>query len=399
MSEPSETLRFFHFRAPAQTTALALPFDLDERIAAWSGLRTSMIRVMPPEFSREEWAYLVTFLDEENLWSPFAQSFGKLCAAGDEPAPYSVLVPRGPVALWLPNNVSLLGPLMLVLASLSGNPLFIKRGSQAADLTGAFLGFALEKLPDGALANYLRQAVVIESFPHDDPRQARMAAEARIRILFGTRQAAAQIDALPHPLDSEGIYFTERHSEAWLEPEAVDDRVLDELIKVFAIYGQAGCTAPKRVVLLGASEREAATICRRLLDRWPTVIRRLPEAHLASENILGRQWAAALGWQAHCTEHNGAVIAYGPPDLTPPSTTRFLPLTWSSQDDACAALPANIQTIGYAFVDPRAERLMRLTASTGLKRLVPLVQMHHFGPVWDGSAFWRRLFEERELRR
>jgi len=28
---------------------------------------------------------------------------------------------------------------------------------------------------------------------------------------------------------------------------------------------------------------------------------------------------------------------------------------------------------------------------------VPIGNMHHFGPVWDGYGFWRQLFEEIEI--
>ena len=65
--------------------------------------------------------------------------------------------PRGAVGLWLPNNVSLLGPLMLIVVSLSGNPLCMKAGSRSEDLTGVFLEFARNHSGDGGhILNQLR---------------------------------------------------------------------------------------------------------------------------------------------------------------------------------------------------------------------------------------------------
>ena len=62
-----------------------------------------------------------------------------------------------------------------------------------------------------------------------------------------------------------------------------------------------------------------------------------------------------------------------------------------------AVLPRNIQTIGYAFANPADPAWLRVIAHTRIKRLVPIAAMHHFGPVWDGQAFWRECFEETPL--
>ena len=65
--------RFSSFRG---AVVVSLPFDLDELIGAWSGLRSSMRKAVPNEFSRDEWAYLINFLSPEQLKRPYYEAFG-----------------------------------------------------------------------------------------------------------------------------------------------------------------------------------------------------------------------------------------------------------------------------------------------------------------------------------
>jgi hypothetical protein len=388
--------RIYHFEASAGRTALALPFDLDEWIGGWDSLRHAMIRTVPEPFTRDEWAYLVTFLDPHNLWQPFRQCFGSSAASSSKPAEW-LIRPRGPVAVWLPNNVSLLGPLTLILISLSGNPVRLKAGSQAEDLAEAFVAFARARLPAGTLAEYLGSQVRLERFDRQDPRNREMAAQASARIVFGSDETAAAIDSLPHPPDSIAFAFSDRLSEAWIEPACADDQTLTMLIKVFAIYGQAGCTSPRRVVLLNGSMAEARRMRDRLVELWPQTITRSAPMHVASQNIMTRQLAAALGWEALSAPNNAAVIAAGSMDLPPVAGLMTLPIVPATVEQACGQLPANIQTIGHALKDASAAGWLERLAHTSIKRFVPLGRMHHFGPVWDGFGFWRQLFEEVEI--
>src|SRR5262245_27104634 len=125
--------RLCYFDSPHRLIAVALAFDLDARVRAWENLRRTMIRERSEAFTRDEWAYLIAYLDPENLLRPFEQAFG---VRVDRPRKaVDVLVrPRGPVAAWLPSNVSLLGSLVVTLVSLTGNPIQLKAGSQADDL-------------------------------------------------------------------------------------------------------------------------------------------------------------------------------------------------------------------------------------------------------------------------
>lgn len=380
-----------HVFEAGRAVAVALPFDLDAAIRDWASLRPAMARKVADGFTRDEWAYVISFLDAELLRAPFRDAFGEATAAPSRP-PRLLLRPRGRTAVWLPSNVSLLGPLTTILLSLTGNPLRLKIASSGGDLTSAFLAFARANLPAGALRTWV-EGVRLEQFDREDPRNRELAAEAMVRIVFGSDAAAAAIHALPHPVDSVGVSFADRRSEAWLDAAAADDATLAALVKVFAIYGQAGCTSPRRVVLLDGGAADARALRDRLAAAWPRAVRDVA-MHLASANVMGRQWAAALGWDAVVTPRNGAVLACGR-GLPEPDAPLFLPIDALPLDEAVASLPENVQTLGLAAATARGPRFgLELAARTGVKRVVPIARMHHFGAVWDGRAFWREAFEE-----
>ncbi len=400
MSEPiSEHVpaRLHYFAASQGATAVVLPFALGELLEWWGALRTHMIRRTSPAFSRDEWAYLITFLDPVHLRAAFSDTFGDPVADPDGLRLTRLARPRGPVALWLPNNVSLLGPLTLILLSLTGNPIRVKGGSRSEDLVSAFLGYIHDTVPGSPLADYLAHTVRHEVFDRHDPRNADMAAEAQVRVVFGSDEAAQRIHALPHPVGSVGFSFSDRRSEVWLEPEAVSDDVLVSLIRVFMIYGQAGCTSPARVVLIDQPPTAALELRERLLRLWPQARVRTVAPHLASENIMARQWAAVLGWDARLAPMNQAVLLAGDYQLPAIPSVLCLPLITATLREAAGQLPGNIQTLGYAVRDPATPRWVEMLARTTIKRFVPLDRMHHFGTTWDGAAFWSQAFEMVEI--
>ncbi len=355
-----------------------------------------MLRTVARGFSRDEWAYLAKFLDAHNLDKTIRESFG---APTHHPigVPLRIYRARGPIAVWLPSNVSLLGPLTLVLLSLTGQRLLLKLGSRNDDLAAAFLDFARNTLGPGVLRSYLEQNVSAESFSRGDAREREMTSVARVRIVFGSDQAALAIHSLPHPVDSIGISFSDRQSEAWLDTRSADDETLKTLLRIFAVYGQAGCTSPKRAVLIGASESERKAVFERLVGLSSSVFNPKPAMNIASDTLMSDQWARALGWRTERTPGNGALLATGDGNLEDFDGIMALKLEARSLEDAFRALPANIQTIGYALANPPDSRWMELLATSSVARFVPIARMHHFSGTWDGEPFWARCFEVMEL--
>ncbi len=391
------------FESAYGVTALALPVPPRQIIAGWGALRSAMRKTVPGEFGRSEWAYLMTFLDPENLGAPFLEAFGKPV---DEGCPSRLVRPRGVVAVWLPNNVSLLGPLTLILLSLTGNRILLKGGSRSQDLTGAFLAFARRHSADGPLRDYLAQQVHLAVFAQGDARERQMIEQAVVRIVFGSDAAAQAIHGAAPPLHGIGFSFTDRQSQVWIEAGADTADVLRDLIRVFAIYGQAGCTSPRRVVLLNGTRAQAETLRSRLIELWPpvlsnaldNVLRSRPPVHVASSNTMALQWAVARGWDVALAPDRHAVIGVGGLAMEPIDAPMFLPICPATTGEAAAQLPPNIQTIGHAFLDPADPQWLRVAAATTIKRLVPIARMHHFGPLWDGQKFWSQCFEEVEVR-
>lgn len=384
------------FETPQAAQAVALNFDLARRLDDWASFRKVMALRVPDTFTRDEWAYLITFLDRDHLQAIFTQTFGHHLDAPGPRRIEALFRARPRVSVWLPNNVSLLGPLVLVLISLGGANITLKAGSRSEDLCQAFLDYCRAHLPDTELRNYLSNQVDVQRFNRESPANRELAL-ADVRIVFGSDAAVAAIDALPHPAGSVLVPFADHQSEAWAELAALNDAALLQLIKVFAIYGTAGCTSPRRLRLIDASEADCETVRQRLAALWPAAQRQDVAMNVASQNVASRQVLAALGWASELTPRNAAVLASGHAGLPEAAGAMTLSIVPCRREDLGQMLPANIQTVGHVLVEPQSLAWLELLAPTAVKRFVPLAAMHHFSPVWDGGNFWRSLFEQVEI--
>ncbi len=333
----------------------------------WSSLQRQLLRDRPEPFERAEVAHLVEFL-------------------GQLPDP-PLGRPRSPIAVWLPNNVSLLGPLVVALLSRIGPEVHLKPGSRNRDLTSSFVTWAREHAPDGPLRRWLRDRVHLSRDLTD------VSARAAVRIAFGSDEALRAISALPHPADSGWFGFGDRASEVWLEPACAGQEALESLVRVFAVYGRAGCTSPRRVVLLDAAPSEADALRERLALLWPATERMSCEMHVASQTALGAQLAAAGSVAATRTRGGAALLT-----AQEFSGERTLAVVAATPEDAVASAPDNLQTIGYAVRDADDPRLLDAALRAGAVRWVPINDMHRFGPVWDGHAWWQACVERLETR-
>lgn len=381
------------FRTARRTTAVQLPHDLHHLLADWQAVRSRMVRDRCQEFSREEWAYLIGFLDSHALESVFFETFGE---RGARAPAHHLAKPMDKVALWLPNNVSMLGPLTLILVSLIGAQVRVKAGSRSRDLCSVFLDWLREKAIGGPLHDWLDR-LTVQAFDRSDPRNAGMAAWADARILFGNDDTAMAVDRLPHATDSVGIYFTHRVSEAWTEPDRIGDRMLRDLAKVLSIYGQAGCTSPKRIVVIDGTAESARALAFGLGRVWPLTVRMATPQHVASESTMVAQWARADGHEAVVLGDNAGVAVLGEVGPVRHEAHMAIAVQWGRLERTQATQAANLQTIGHDLREPDDPRWLAALGASPATRFVPLIRMHHFGAVWDGMPWWPRLFRTSAL--
>jgi hypothetical protein len=217
--------------------------------------------------------------------------------------------------------------------------------------------------------------------------------------VFGADDAARQIDEMPHPLASKLFAFIDRRSEAWVSALDRSPLIAEQIVKVFEIYGQTGCTSPRRVVVIDGSEQDALILRNELVLAWEDSRKHAPEPHVVSANVMVRQWAASEGWDAVMPADNGAVFAAGPSNLAPVEGQMLLPVVAQSAAEASLDLPENVQTVGFGGPDSVTSAWRTTLNTTRTKRIVPLCEMHFFGPLWDGMEFWRQMFEIVEVGR
>jgi len=162
----------------------------------------------------------------------------------------------------------------------------------------------------------------------------------------------------PHPLESIGFSFVDRRSEAWLEQAALTPETLTALIKVFANL------RPGRLHLRARWCSSAAPAIRRGLcaiasPRCATGPARGAHAHRVGQcdgaSVGG---VAGLGRAAYARTRRSAGLGHRCLALdcrlagcasAVAGRAILPPFVAATEDEAIAALPANIQTLGVAL--------------------------------------------------
>jgi len=258
------------------------------------------------------------------------------------------------------------------------------------------LDYLKKHLSAGVLFDYVNDQINVEYFPRDDSRQKDLSMNSDIRIIFGSDESALAIQAIDHKPESLVFSFVDKKSEAWISPGQATDDALKQLLRVFSIYGKAGCTSPAKLVLIDQSTEEAVKLRDRLCKLSEEVLGKV-EMYRASENIMSHQWAMANGWNACLTKDNSACFAVGNMDLPVFQGFYSLPIVTATLTEAQNNLPKNIQTLVAAMDDISKNKVLDLAVNSGIKRIVPISQMHYFGGIWDGFDFWSQLFESVEI--
>ncbi len=389
-----EELGNLMFNDEGQTSSLESEKDIVGIIEDWDNIRKIMLKKPPPEFTRDELAYLVNFISKRELMEIYISTFGELTNIPRNM--HRKIRPIGNVSLWSPNNVSLLAPLTMILVSISGNKLRIKLGSRGTDLCSPLINWIKENSKSGPLVEWLEGELSVKSFDRESELNRKWSEWADVRIVFGSDMGCKSISDLPCSEETRTYLFSNKVSQIWCTNDDMDSSQIETLIKVFSIYGTAGCTSPRIVKIIDGSIEDCENLARRISISWDSVISGEIEMHSASQNLLSHQIAKSKGWESWILGKNSAVIAVGGPELNPPEGNRILPITHSSLDDSFTVLPPEIQTIGYSLPNNLLDKIEENMINYNIKRLVPIGEMHHFGPIWDGMHYWRGMFIEVE---
>lgn len=381
-----------NFKSNNQSRSVILPFSLAFRLNDYSDLQKSMIRNRDPNFSRSEWAYLINFISKSNLKSIFVKTFGEITDIDINNGLY--YSPFTHISVWLPNNVSLLGPLTVAMLSLIGARVEVKVGSRSLDLVSKLRDFIVTHQPESKLANWFTQEMKIHEVDRTSSVNKSMSAAADVRIVFGSNDAARGVDLLDHPLHSKGLYFSDRVSEAWISADFINEKsVLKDLVSVFMVYGQAGCTSPKRICIIGGDSESAKFLQNNLIKNWESYNLPKVEQNIASQNILLKQLLDAEGRPNCLAPGSSAVFFLDEVNFPAPRSNNSISVQAGRFEDFIESQPDNLQTIGYALT-PNDKRcaLPLISRMKSVSRFVNLANMHDFGPVWDDRNWFLELF-------
>ena len=130
-----------------------------EILSFWQRVRFRLIKSSPDFLTRIETAYLATFLASENLSALTTRNYPEKV----------LLAPRNLLAVWLPGNVSVLGPLTFALLTLANCPAWLKTASGSEALTLQFFNFAKTEANDKEL-NWLNSFFRVEAFDRSSPK-------------------------------------------------------------------------------------------------------------------------------------------------------------------------------------------------------------------------------------
>lgn len=383
------------FQSGKKISSVFLPLPTTQIFQAWSELQKIMVKKQPHEFTRSEWAYLISFLQRENLQEFFQTHFGSEITSNSQGGPHQIFKARGHISIWLPSNVSLLGPLNVIALSLTGNQVTVKTSSSGKDLTSLFIEYVIQNSTDRSFAEQIKKSFSVAAFSHGDSRQNDFSLKADVRLFYGSDAAAEAVKKLPVKSTALDFMFVDKVSEAWLNWNC-SDAELESLADVFFLYGREGCTSPLRVIVIDADAERSKQFCQRLVNICNQKFHQPVQTHLASSHLFSTQSGQIEGWSIYPGKENNFVVGLGTYQLQWPIKGYVLPVIPSSLSHALKELPKNIQTIGLALDQQQKSQLLQSISSVQAKRLVPLAQMHHYAMSWDGFEYWRNCFESME---
>ena len=340
------------FAAGGRRTRLLLPFRLDGALEDWAALRSVMVKQKPDAFTRDEWAYLIGFLDREFSTASSARPSatanrsrrpaprgrapgrhgGRVAAQQRQPARAAHTDPAEPHRQRRPDQGRL-------ARRRPDPPLF---------------DYASTHLRPGELRDHLARNITVEVFSREDARNAAWASSARTRIAFGSTPASPRFRRCPIPPTASASPSDTASRRPGSSPPPATTRRSSRCCGSSPSTGRpparrraASCSWTRRA----GGARSSRPAARDLEEDLP--------ARARGRGGLGEHPRPPVGLRGGLGQSPGRGTWRGDRRRRcrhgSPAGQRILPLTAMTTAEALARLPERIQTIGHVLSpEPRA---------------------------------------------
>jgi hypothetical protein len=313
--------------------------------------------------------------------------------------------PLGVIGHWPAGNIEIQPVLSLTCSLLAGNAALVRVPSGLVEEMRAILERLHSADADGALT----ERVCCLTFDHGRmDLQRAMAAAVDGAMIWGGREAVAEIRALPFPHWARVLCFGPRLSVAAMDAASWgDDAHRDAWCRRIARdvwqFDQQACSSPQTLFLErrpDRSDRDAsefiAALGRVLEEENRHHPRRQIEPALTSAICLARATWLLGGADRSAifpATPDWTVLAGCGSEIPTPVQGRTLTvLMVDSLLEPIARFDGAVQTLGLAVESAdREQALARAAGASGVDRIVKLGSMHVFGSPWDGTDLIRPL--------
>ncbi|WP_431854911.1 acyl-CoA reductase [Azospirillum sp.] len=311
---------------------------------------------------------------------------------------------RGLVFHVAPANVDTLFAWSWLLSLLCGNANVVRLSRRGGPAQAALLEAAGRLLAEPGWAA-LRVRTLVLRYGHDEAVTAALSSACDLRVVWGGDASIAAVRRVPLPAGAQELSFPDRVSAALIGAGAVMAadgdalaRATEGLVTDVVWFDQNACSSPRLVLWVGAPAEVESARARfwPLFDRWladtgwsldgaRTQARLAAAAELAADGRVRRWTMAADGRIVLRGEAaDGAIGLAGHPGLG------LLLEGWgASLEEACARLPADVQTLA-CFGLP-SDTVATARAGARVDRIVPLGRALAFSTDWDGQDLLERL--------
>lgn len=315
-------------------------------------------------------------------------------------------LPRGVVTHWLAGNVLNLGIISLVQGILTKNANVLKIPSRNGTMLPAFMSLLADiEVNNGkgrslSGRDLLNTILFVQCDRTDLVSQRILSANSDVRIIWGGREAVAQIQGLPKKKGTEDIVFGPRNSLALIGRSELNDREKEELAYRLAldasVFEQRACTSPHTVFIETGGKispldwaKAIAAGMRKALQRTPKLPVTADEAYTVvnarSRFLMSGEIFASEGteWTVIYTEQHGVIEPCGSRVLFVRPVKNIM--------DILDYLDDSVQALGLYLNAERRAGFEKLAAERGVQRITEIGYMHVFDYPWEGMFPMDRL--------